>query len=100
MEISTRSHKNQSAILQRLSSVGQARLAETLGCHESKISRMKDKDGEIEKMARILSALGLQVVPADMKMYPDDQIDALFTLLRAHMNRADCAQDFFLGAKS
>lgn len=99
MEIATRSRKNHQTILQKLGSIGQARLAETLGCHESKVSRMKDKDGDIEKMALMLSALGLQVVPAEMKMYPDDQIDALFTLLRANMNRADGAQEFF-GAQS
>lgn len=99
MEIATRSRKNQSAILQKLGSVGQSRLAEILGCHESKVSRMKEEGGDIEKMANTLSALGLQVVPAEMRMYPDEQIDALFTLLRANMNRADGAQEFF-GAQS
>lgn len=97
LDANTSSHKNLSAILQKLSSVGQTHVAQKMGIHESTISRMKD--GEIEKISVFLSALGLKVVAEDMKVYPDDQIAALFTLLRGHMNRADNAEHFFLGAQ-
>lgn len=96
-ETKTRSRKNHSVILQKLASIGQAKVAESLGVHESTVSRWKDGGGDIEKFANVLATLGLQVAPIEMKLYPDDQIAALFTLLRAHMNRADGAEHFFLG---
>ena len=94
-EVEARSRKNLAAILQKLGSTGQGKLAESLGVHESTVSRLKD--GEFERWAKALAILGLQIAPSDQKLYPQDQIDAFFILIRARMNSAGNADEFLLG---
>lgn len=72
--------KNLSALLHRLSSVGQNTLAQGLGCSEPTVSRMKDK--EFPDIAKMLAVLGLKAVPIEMKCYRPDAIEAIFTLAR------------------
>lgn len=73
-----RSRKNLTAILKALSEVGQARVAERLGVSESTVSRMKDT--EIERMAAVLSACGLKVVPEDWRDVEPELLRALSVL--------------------
>jgi hypothetical protein len=67
--------KIHAAILQRLASYGQIRVAEALGVHESTVSRMKGDD--LERLARLLAALDLKVVPAEAKCYQPEFIEHL-----------------------
>ena len=69
-----------SSILNRLASVGQAKVANTLEISESTVSRWKD--GDIDKMAQTLAVLGLKVVPASQKCFEPQYIDALRMLAR------------------
>ncbi len=67
-------------ILQRLASVGQAKVAIALEISESTVSRWKD--GDIDKMSQTLTVLGLKVVPASQKCFEPHYIDALRMLAR------------------
>lgn len=85
-----RAQKNHSTILQHLASIGQVRVAETLGLSESTVSRWKDV--EIERIGKMLAVLGLRVVPITMKCYPADKLAAIFTLAKAHMESMRSAE--------
>lgn len=76
--------KNHTTILRHLASTGQVRVAEILGLNESTVSRWKD--GELEKIGKMLAALGLRVVDMNMRCYPADKLQAIFTLAKAHMD--------------
>lgn len=80
-----RSRQNESAILRALASVTQTRLAEMIGVHESTVSKMVT-DGSVEKTARFLAAAGLQLVPADARMYDPEYIKSLQVLAVRHLN--------------
>jgi hypothetical protein len=71
----TLARKNLSAILQRLSSVGQKPVADALGTSEATISRMKGE--QLETFSGLLSVLGLKTVPAEHKCYSGDYIASL-----------------------
>jgi hypothetical protein len=89
--VAERARKFHSLSLQRIATVGQNQIAEQLQVSEATVSRFVGTD--LERACHVLSILGLKVVPAEMKCYPKDQIDAIFTLARASMNRvADVEQ--------
>lgn len=73
-----RSRKNASLILQRLASLGQAAVADSLGVSESTVSRWKD--GDIEKTALTLAVLGLRVVREDEATVDPRKLAALVAL--------------------
>lgn len=86
-----RSRKTAATILQRLSSVGQAALADALGVSESNISRWK-----VEKTAIALTVLGLRVVRDDEQTVDPDKLRALvalaedgFAALKANLGKGD-----------
>lgn len=78
-----RTRKNHAAILGRLASVGGARLAEALNVSEATVSRWKSEHAE--QCARALSALGLKVVPVDMRCFDEKKIDAILQLAKSHL---------------
>lgn len=82
-----RARKFHSLALQRVASVGQNEIAEQLQVSEATVSRFVSAD--LERWCQVMSIIGLKVVPTDMKCYPKDQIEAIFTLARASMNRVD-----------
>lgn len=82
-----RARKFHSLTLQRVASVGQNEIAEQLQVSEATVSRFVSTD--LERWCQVMSIIGLKVVPTDMKCYPKDQIEAIFTLARASMNRVD-----------
>lgn len=89
--VAERARKFHALALQRTASVGQRQVAEELRISEATMSRFVS--GDLERACQVLAVLGLKVVPAEMKCYPKDQIDAIFTLARASMNRvADVEQ--------
>lgn len=81
-----RARKNLSLILQRLSSVGQARLAESLNVSEATVSRWKAE--QAEQFSKILAELGIKCVPIEMQCYQPDYIRAIFTLAQLQMSKA------------
>jgi hypothetical protein len=85
--VGERARKFHALALQRVASVGQTSIAEQLQVSESTVSRFVSAD--LERACQVMSILGLKVVPIDMKCYPKDQIEAIFTLARASMNRVD-----------
>lgn len=88
--VNERSRKFHSLFLQRLASTGQVGVADQLGVSESTISRCVKDD--IERVCQMLAAVGLKVVPAEMQCYPKEEIEAIFTLAKASMNRFDTVE--------
>jgi Ran GTPase-activating protein (RanGAP) involved in mRNA processing and transport len=82
-----RARKNERAILQALASRGQVAVAESLNVSESTISRMKE--GEITRMSVLLSALGLKVVPIELKCYRPRDIEMLMHGARSYFERLE-----------
>lgn len=64
--MTSRAIKNEQAILARLGSVGQARLAEAIGVDESTIPQWKS-NGRLKQIADVLAGLGLKAVPETHK---------------------------------
>lgn len=83
-ELDARSRKNCSLILRKLSSIGQVRAAQAIGVNESTISRMKE--GDFDRIGKLLAALGLKVVPVEMEVMDRKKIDAMLELARAYVN--------------
>lgn len=79
-----RARKNLRTIFQRLSSVGQARLAEQLSSSETSVSRWKTEQAEY--VSKLLAALGLKVIPEEMKCFDPQKIDAILQFARDHVN--------------
>ena len=85
--VTERSRKFLQLALQRLASVGQVGVSEQLGVSESTISRFIATD--LERACQVLAAVGLKVVPIEMKCYPKGEIDAIFALARGRLNQVD-----------
>jgi Bacteriophage CII protein len=78
-----RARKNHQAILNALASVGQVRLAESMGVSEATVSRWKGEQSE--QCARALSALGLKCVPIEMRCFDPKKVDAILELAKSHL---------------
>lgn len=79
----TLARKNQSAILQRLASVGQKPIADALGTSEATISRMKGEN--LETFCGFLSALGFKVVPNEHQCYSPEYMTSVRYFARLGM---------------
>lgn len=64
--------------MQRLVSVGQKTVADSIGLSESTVSRWKE--GEIERWAKLFALLGLQVVPVSAVVVNAEYLRSLETL--------------------
>lgn len=73
--ITETTRKNEAAMIRALASVGQKNVAELLGISEATVSRWKD--GDLEKTAKSLAAMGLKVVPVDAETIEREDLDAL-----------------------
>lgn len=93
-EVSTgegdKARKYFSLALQKLASVGQRAAAESLGVHESTVSRMKES--ELERCCKLFANLGLKVVDSEMKCYRPQDIDPYIQLAKQHMERVRSAE--------
>lgn len=71
-EVTARSRKNTTVILQKMQELTGVELAQRMGFHESQISRFKS--GQLQFAALLLAAAGLKVVPADATVFvqPDE----------------------------
>lgn len=61
-----RTRKTAAVILRALASTGQRTVAEAMGISETTVSRMKS-DGDLQRMAQLLTALGFKPVPIASK---------------------------------
>lgn len=86
-----RARKNEAQILQRLLRIGQSVVAQRMGVSESKVSRFKN--GELAEMAAFLAALGLKVVPEDVKCFEPKKIGAILELAKAHLQSIHSAAE-------
>jgi DNA-binding Xre family transcriptional regulator len=82
-----RTRKNERAILHGLASRGQAAVAEALGVSESTVSRMKD--GDIERLAKMLALCGLKIVPEEVHCYDAKFMESMLFLARRQLERMD-----------
>lgn len=85
-----RARKNLALILTRLSSVGQANVAEALQVSESLIS--KAKSGDLELFAKMLACVGIKCVPAHVRCYEPKQIEAVLALAKARLAQIESAE--------
>ena len=71
--IRDRSRKNQAVILRAIEEVSGAVVAESMGVHDSTVSRFKSQ-GALTFAALLLASAGLKVVPANAIVYlqPDE----------------------------
>jgi len=82
-----RATKIEGAIFDGLHRRGQTGVAADLGVAESTISAAKS--GDIPKVARILAACGLKVVPITAQCYPPEYMQALRTFARMAMDQPE-----------
>jgi len=82
--------KNERAVLSRLASVGQARIAEQLGVNESTVSRWKD--GDITRFCKFLALLGVKVTPIEYKCYDEKTLQAMLTLAQQRMSQLSAVE--------
>lgn len=88
--VSERSRKAHSLVLQRFASVGQVTVAEMIGTSESTVSRFVNTD--LERSCQIFAALGLKVVPIELKCYEPRKIAILMELARDHLNQLETVE--------
>ncbi len=75
--------KGQSLVFQRLSSVGQGRVAEALGVSEPTVSRIKNDD--LPQVLLMLGTVGVKCVPEEARCYAPDTIEPLLALAKQRM---------------
>lgn len=74
-DVRERARKIETLLRNSLADTGQARVADKMSVSESTVSRMKDSD--IERMALFISALGLRLINADMRVISAADLQAL-----------------------
>lgn len=83
-----RARKAAALVLQRVQrETTQAAIAAAMGVSEATISRALSE--HLERMMLILAHAGIKCVPAELKCYPADEIQALITLARVRMQQVD-----------
>lgn len=93
-DVAARSRKNATIVLHKLGMVGLRPVADALGVAESTVSRMKD--GDIDRLGKMLAVLGLKVVSAELELMDMRQVEAMLTLTKAHINGIDSAAQLVL----
>lgn len=78
-----RSRKIESMILQRLAEKTQTTIAIELGVSESKISRLKNDD--IPMISKLITCLGLKVVPDDSLEVSQAELKSIKTLAKKYL---------------
>lgn len=56
-----------------------------MGVSESTVSRIKTD--QLEQICLLLACVGLKVIPTSMECVPMEQMQALLTLARTHLNQ-------------
>lgn len=86
----SKARKYLSLVLQQLSSVGGRTAAAAIGVDESTVSRMKE--GQLERYCKLMAALGIKLVPAEMKCFRPEDIDPYIQLAKRHMEQVNSAE--------
>lgn len=84
-ELAVLSRKNFSAILRSLGELGQVHVADKLVVHEATISRMKNPGGELERIAVVLAALGIDLPANNQRVYSVEVVEALRVLALSNL---------------
>jgi hypothetical protein len=94
--VNARARKSSALIRKRTTEVGQAALAEACSVDVATISRWLS-EGRLDQFATMLEVLELKCVPASLRCYPEQEIEALFQLAQSrlrHMRHAsELAED-------
>jgi S-adenosylmethionine:tRNA-ribosyltransferase-isomerase (queuine synthetase) len=87
-----RARKYQGLYLQRVSGAC-AGIAAAIGCSEATLSRLKNE--HLETFCLVLAHAGLKLVPVEYRCFPEKEVDAILSLARAHLRRANTVDDLF-----
>ncbi|WP_131667414.1 CII family transcriptional regulator [Psychrobacter pygoscelis] len=87
------SRNMQTQILQAVDKGCQKEIAEAIGVDSSTVSRLKEH--HLATVCNLMAAIGLKVVPANMKCYNEQKIDILFRLAKDNFQRLEQVDDFF-----
>lgn len=94
--MSTKARKFASLVRARATEVGQSSIAVSAGVDVATVSRWFSEN-RIDQFCAAMEALNLKIVSADLKCYPADEIEALFTLAQSRMKKlrhaAELAED-------
>ena len=78
--------KLEGTLLRALDQVGHQPVAAAIGRDVSLISKWKD-EGRFSQTARVIAALGLKIVPRNVKCYEPQYVEALQTLAREGLKK-------------
>ncbi len=84
-QIDARARKNLTVLLRAIGNVSQVRMAERLGVDESTVSRMKSS--EFERIASVVAACGLKLVPEEQEVYEPGYLEKLRDVLSVELSR-------------
>ena len=84
-EVAALARKNVSAILRALSAVGQTAAADNLEVHSASITRMKEPNSDIERVALILAAVGIELPGSDQRIYPINLVESLRVIAQSNL---------------
>lgn len=92
--------KQHSRLLQAIELSCEAELAKNLGMDATTFSRMKNevrKNGlnSLETFCLLIDQLGLKIVPKSYQSFERERVEALFTLSKGWMARAETVDDLF-----
>jgi hypothetical protein len=76
-EVAHLARKNVGAILRALAAIGQTAAADNLEVHSASITRMKEPNSDIERVALILAAVGIELPGVDQRIYPVNLVESL-----------------------
>lgn len=73
--------------MQRAARIGQNDVGLAIGLDGSAVSRHMSDEKDMTRSLAILAALGLKVVPAEMKCFPPKKMQMILDLARDHLNQ-------------
>lgn len=100
IELSASARNDVSRILQALATGNNSEIATLIGVDPSTVSRMKnDKKTngltEIETLCKLLSCLGLKIVPKEYQSIDKSRVEALLVMSKSWMSRIESVDDLF-----
>lgn len=78
---------NESVLIKALTMTTQVKVAELLEISETAVSRFKDKEGEMQRLAAFAAAAGVRLVRADASYVAPDHLKALKVLAALSFER-------------
>lgn len=87
-----RARKFQALFLNRVSGAS-SHIAIAVGCSEATLSRLKNE--HLSTFCQVLAHAGLKMVPQEYRCFPEEDVEAILTLARSHLARAQSARDLF-----